>query len=206
MLGWDIRSIFYFFQSLLQRPLENWYCLNMTQLLLSPGCSKILTFPRKTISAEWTQKILGKWRELLHFAPEYFQFIFSRFETGVPRKHQVGNSHPCPSTLGANLSLRYERTWEEKNNTGLQGAEITTHASPGTWTFQTAQKEIIFLKQLSSLMPFFGSFWQTIPSSASTCHSLSTALPTWEYCGRRFDWTRESNLQELRNWHSFSPS
>lgn len=70
------------------------------------------------------------------------------------------------------------QVWEdmgEKNNTGLQGAEITTHASPGTWTFQIAQKQIISLNQLSSLMPFFGFFWQTIPSLASSCHSLSTA-------------------------------
>lgn len=138
----------------------------------------MLTFFRKTFSAEYTHINLGKRREPLHFPPEteYFQLIFSWFGTGVPRKHQAGNSHPSPSTLGASLHLRYKSMWEKKKkNTGLQGAEITTHASPGTWTFQIPQKEIIFLKQLSSLMPFFGFFWQTIPSSASLCHSLSTA-------------------------------
>lgn len=80
--------------------------LSMTQLLLSPGCSKILICLRKMISAEWAQIILGKWRESLHFPPEteYFQLIFSWFGTGIPRKHQAGNSHPFPSTLGAKLT------------------------------------------------------------------------------------------------------
>lgn len=41
----------------------NYWCwLSMPQLLLSPGCLKILTFPRKTISAERTQRNLGIWR------------------------------------------------------------------------------------------------------------------------------------------------
>lgn len=39
-----------------------WYWLSTPQFLLSPGCFKILTFPRKTISAEWTQRKLGIWR------------------------------------------------------------------------------------------------------------------------------------------------
>lgn len=134
----------------------------------------------------------------------YFQQVWDRGTKEVPGRKQP--SIPVHPLLEQTYLSGTKGVGGKKNNTGLQGAEITTHASPGTWTSQIAQKEIIFLKRLSSLMPFFGFFWQTIPSSASTRHSLSTALPTWECCGRKFDWTRESNLQELRNWHSFSPS
>lgn len=84
----------------------------MTQPHLSQGCPEMLTFFRKTISAEWTQTSLEKWRESLHFPleTEYFQLVLD----WGSKKHQAGNSHPFPSTLGTNLPLRYERTWEKK--------------------------------------------------------------------------------------------
>lgn len=102
----------------------------------------------------------------------YFQLLWDWGSKETPGRKQP----PLPIHSWSKLNLSGMRGHKRnKNKTGLQGAEITTHASPGTWTFQIAQKGIFFSKQLSSLMPFFGFFWQTIPSSASSCPYLSTA-------------------------------
>lgn len=134
----------------------------------------------------------------------YFQLLWDWGSKETPGRKQP----PLPIHSWSKLNLSGMRGHKRnKNKTGLQGAEITTHASPGTWTFQIAQKGIFFF--FKAAFKFNAILWLLLTNHSKLSKLMSLlkhSLPAWECCGRKFEWTRESNLQELRNWHSFSPS